>query len=34
MADAAESALHGGAGEDEPEEVDLDDVDGPPTPGA
>ena len=31
---AAESALGSGAGEDEPDEVDLDEVDGPPTPDA
>ena len=31
---ASESALDGGAGDPEPDEVDLDDVDGPPTPDA
>jgi DNA gyrase subunit A len=33
-AGAAESALGEGAGDDEPEEVDLDQTDGPPTPEA
>jgi DNA gyrase subunit A len=31
---ASESALSDGAGEDEPDEVDLDEIDGPPTPDA
>jgi DNA gyrase subunit A len=31
---ASESSLDGGAGDTEPDEVDLDDVDGPPTPDA
>ena len=31
---ASESALDGGGGDVEPDEVDLDDVDGPPTPDA
>jgi DNA gyrase subunit A len=31
---ASESSLDGGAGDAEPDEVDLDDVDGPPTPDA
>jgi DNA gyrase subunit A len=34
FADAAESSLGSGAGEDEPSEVDLDETDGPPTPDA
>jgi DNA gyrase subunit A len=34
LAEAAESALGDGSGEDEPSEVDLDDTDGPPTPDA
>ncbi len=31
---ASESALEGGAGDTEPDEVDLDETDGPPTPDA
>jgi DNA gyrase subunit A len=34
FAGAAESSLGSGAGEDEPDEVDLDETDGPPTPDA